>query len=391
MNKIESLYAKFLAQHENLGLRRYLTDISLANPREIEVNGRSYLNFSSNDYLGLRHHPELVSRARLWAESYGAGSGASRLVTGNLEIFSKIENKIAAFKHKQAALIMGSGFQANASILPALFDSKILDKSPLVFSDKLNHASMHLGCNAAGIQQIRYRHNDMNHLLELLQKHANDTAPKFILTESVFSMDGDIAPLAEMQALARKYDCFTIVDEAHATSVLGENGRGLAVEADLIIGTFSKGFGSFGAYIACSATLKEYLINKCSGLIYATALPPAILGSIDAALDLAPTMNKERTHLQKIAQIFRDEMLNTGFDCAGSKTQIVPVIIGQANEALFLSEQLRQSGIWATAIRPPTVPPNTARLRFAFSAAHTNNDLDKLIDTLKKLKHLKVA
>jgi len=272
-----------------------------------------------------------------------------------------------------------------------MFDKNYLGEEPLVFSDKLNHASMHVGCAAAGIKQIRYRHNDMAHLEELLEKHKNSDAPKFILTESVFSMDGDVAPLSKIYALAQKYSCFTIVDEAHATGVLGKNGQGLATQADLVIGTFSKAFGTFGAYVACSKILKEYLINKCSGLIYATALPPTVLGSIDAAIDLIPTMDKERATLQNTAQNFRNEISVLGFDYGDSQTQIVPLMIGDTAEALQLSQTLKENNIWATAIRPPTVPANTARLRFAFSALHSENDLDHLINVLKKAQRQKAA
>ena len=391
MNKIESLYAEFLGKRKNQSLHRNLVDLTRPSVREISVKGQNFINFSSNDYLGLGRHSMLIERGQEWAEKYGAGSAASRLVTGNLDIFTRIENKVAAFKEKEAALIMVSGFQANASVLPALFDKTILGNEPLVFSDKLNHASIYLGCAAAGIGQIRYRHNDMVHLEELLEKHKDISAPKFILTESVFSMDGDLAPMEEIYILAQKYDCFTIIDEAHATGVLGKNGQGLATKADLVIGTFSKAFGAFGAYIACSKTLKNYLVNKCSGLIYATALPPSVLGSIDAAIDLIPMMDKERAMLQNTAQNFRNEMINIGFDCGTSQTQIVPIMIGSAEETLSLSHQLKENGLWATAIRPPTVPPNSARLRFAFSSSHTENDLDKLISVLKNSMMKKAA
>ncbi len=388
MSKIESLYRDFLQNQESQSLKRELIPAFHPSSREIIVADKTYLNFSSNDYLGLSKHPLSVKRANEYAEKYGAGAGASRLVTGNLDLFKTIEDKIAHFKKKEAALVMVSGFQTNASVLPAVFDKKILRQDALVFSDKLNHASMHVGCNAAGVSQIRYRHNDMAHLAELLEKHKNDNAPKFILTESVFSMDGDIAPLDKIYELAKAYDCFTIIDEAHATGVLGENGSGLAHGADLVIGTFSKAFGAFGAYVACSKILKNYLVNKCSGLIYATALPPATLGSINAALDLVPAMDKERAYLQNMAQTVRNEIQNLHFDCGESMTQIVPLIIRSAKNTILVSDMLKENKIWASAIRPPTVPANGARIRFAFSAAHTQNDVDHLIENLKKLKTL---
>src|SRR5581483_12207481 len=195
------------------------------------------------------------------------------LVTGNLDLFTGIEGKVAKLKGKQAALVMASGFQANAAILAALFDRTVLGAEPLVFADRLNHASMHFGCKAAGIREHRYRHGDAAHLTELLSQNQHDNRPKFILTESVFSMDGDIAPLTEIAGLARAHGACLIVDDAHATGILGEGGRGLSEGADIVIGTFSKALGSFGAYVACSAAMREFLVNRCGGLVYSTALP----------------------------------------------------------------------------------------------------------------------
>ncbi len=386
MHEIERAFAEFLEERKKDSNFRELHPTTHPDARTVSVDGRLYINCSSNDYLGLAHHPAIIEAAQEAAGKYGAGSGASRLVTGNIELFDTIENKIAAFKNKEAGIVMVSGFQANASILPALFDKKTLGIEPLVFADKLNHASMHLGCAAAGIKQIRYAHNDVAHLESLLQKYAENPAPKFILTESVFSMDGDIAPLDDIANLAQKYDCFTIADEAHAGGVLGKGGRGLADKADMVIGTFSKAFGSFGAYIACSKTMKEYLVNKCAGLIYATALPPAVLGSINAALDIIPSMEKERTHLQTMAQHLRSELQNMGYDTGASQTQIVPVIIGASDNTIDISTRLKEAGFWATAIRPPTVPDNAARIRFALSAAHTEDDIAALIDAFRTLQ-----
>lgn len=384
MPEFERAFADFINGRKNTSNFRSLQDVSCADARTITVSGQTYINVSGNDYLGLSMHPALKKAAAAAAESYGAGSGASRLVTGNRDVFTRVEDKLATFKGSEAALIMVSGFQANASVLPAIFDKKILGEEPLVFADKLNHASMHLGCAAAGVSQIRYAHNDMAHLESLLEKHKGSSAPKFILAESVFSMDGDIAPLDEIAALAEQYDCFTVIDEAHATGVLGEHGKGLADKAHMVIGTFSKGLGSFGAYVTCSADMKEYLINKCAGLIYATALPPAVLAAMEAALDIVPGMNEERTHLQLIAKRFREGVQKLGFDTGASQTQIVPVIIGNSGEALALSERIKENGYWAGAIRPPTVPEGSARIRCSFSAAHTDKDIDGLLGIFGK-------
>lgn len=349
----------------------------------VSVEGASYVNFSSNDYLNLVAHPRLVERARLWAEQYGAGSGASRLVTGNLEPFEHIEARIAALKGTEASLVFASGFQANAAVLQALLDKAVLGAEPMVFADRLNHASMHFGCQAAGVRQHRYRHCDAGHLETLLKKFTNEKKPKFILTESVFSMDGDIAPLADIVALARQHGAFVVCDDAHATGVLGKGGKGLSDGADLVVGTFSKALGSFGAYVACTATLRDYLVNRCTGLIYSTALPPPVLGAIDASLDLLPELDGARDHVAGLARRFRAEALRRGYDTGASETQIVPVITGEGGAALALSAHLAANGIWATPIRPPTVPQGAARLRLAFSAGHRDGDLEALLSALE--------
>ena len=378
----ESRYQAFLDALGQDRLRRELTTVTARDARVLEVDGRPYVNLASNDYLALRFHDALIARAREWAKTYGTGSGASRLVTGNLDLFAGVERKVAALKSKPAALVMASGFQANAAVLQALFDKTILGAEPPVFADRLNHASMHFGCKAAGIHQLRYRHGDTAHLAELLIQSQGDSRPKFILTESVFSMDGDRAPLPEIARLASAHDAMLIVDDAHATGILGEGGRGLSDGADLVVGTFSKALGGFGAYVACSATMRDYLVNRCSGFIYSTALPPPVLGAIDAALDLAPGMDDARSHVAGLAARFRDGAQKLGYDTGESSTQIVPVIAGTAEAALALSGKLREAGFWATPIRPPTVPQGTARVRLTFTAAHTEQDLDRLLDAL---------
>jgi 8-amino-7-oxononanoate synthase len=379
----ESRYEAYLEARDRDGLRRQLTEIESPGAGIIRIGDESCVNFASNDYLALRFHPALIARARAWADEYGVGSGASRLVTGNLDLYAGIESKVAELKDNQAALVMASGFQANASILQALFDRSVLGAEPLVFSDRLNHASIHFGCAASGVREIRYRHGDAAHLGALLSQYQGDERPKFILTESVFSMDGDVAPLGEIERLARDLEATLIVDDAHATGILGERGRGLSGEADVVIGTFSKALGVFGAYVACSTTLRDYLINRCIGLIYSTALPPLVLGAIDAALDLVPSLGAERAHVAGLAERFRLGARALGFDTGASTTQIVPLIVGTNHAALSLSKRLRDAGFFATAIRPPTVPAGTARLRLAFTAAHTEADADNLLAALE--------
>ena len=382
MTDRESRYRAYLEARAEAGLERRLLSLVRSDARTIQVGGRRYLNLSSNDYLGLSAHARLIARAREWAARYGAGSAASRLVTGNLDVFEALERKVASLKDKPAALILASGFQANAAVLQALLDRKVLGAEPLVFADRLNHASMHFGCSAAGARQLRYRHCDLAHLEQLLARHAASEATKFILTESVFSMDGDVAPMDEIVRLARDHDALVVCDDAHATGVLGEGGQGLSGGADIVIGTFSKALGSYGAFVACSETVRDFLVNACTGLIYSTALPPAVLGAMDAALDLLPSLGPERQKVAALAARFRAAAQARGYDTGASGTQIVPLIVGEAATALDLSQRLREAGVWATAIRPPTVPKGTARLRLAFSAAHGEGDLDGLLDVL---------
>src|SRR6185312_1294296 len=380
----ESRYRAFLDARAREGLRRSLLTVAARDARIIGAEGRSYVNFASNDYLGLRFNQALIARAVEWAENYGVGSGASRLVTGNLDLFAPIEAKLATLKGKPAALVMASGFQTNAAVLQTLLDQTVLGAEPLVFADRLNHASMHFGCQAAGVRQLRYRHCDAAHLAELLSQYQGDERPRFILTESVFSMDGDVAPLEEIARLAREHDACLVVDDAHATGILGRAGSGLSAGADIVIGTFSKAFGGFGGYVASTETMRDYLINRCGGIIYSTALPPPVLGAIDAALDLVPGMDEERAFVARLAVRFRAGGCAIGLDTGASTTQIVPVILGSPEAAIDMSERLKRAGLWASAIRPPTVPAGTARLRLAFTAAHEDSDIDRLLDVLAK-------
>jgi 8-amino-7-oxononanoate synthase len=369
--------AAFAAASNQLAAQGLLRTLSAAPP--------NMLDFSSNDYLGLAHHPELKNRAAAYAQHYGTGAGASRLVSGTLDLHLQIEAKIASLKKTEAALLFASGWQANASALSSLLR---FGKPALVFTDDLIHASLHHASRAAGVQNIRFRHNDMAHLKTLLEQHASAPGMRFIVTESVFSMDGDQADLQTLRALADQHRAFLYLDEAHATGVLGPNGMGLSGTlpggADLVMGTFSKALGGFGAYIAGSRALCRWLVNRASGFIHTTALPPPILGAIDAALDLVPTMTAERATLHAHAARLRAALQGLGIDHGPSTTQIVPAILGDAQAALALAASLRADGIFAVAIRPPTVPPGTSRLRLAVSAAHTGEQLDRLIAALAK-------
>lgn len=351
---------------------------------------RLVCDFSSNDYLGLSSHPLLKERSQLWAARFGVGARASRLVSGTLPIHLEVEKKVALLKNKEAALLFPSGWQANASVLPALFRLSLeqTGHKALVFTDKLNHASLHLGCAAAGIRQIRFHHNDLTHLETLLKKHKQAKGLRFIITESVFSMDGDQADIAAMRRIADQYNAFLYVDEAHATGVLGSGGQGLAggmKGADLVMGTFSKALGCFGAYIAGSALLCDWLVNSCSGFIYSTAIPPSILGAMDAALDIIPTLSEERQYLAKQSDFIREEFQSIGLDIGLSSTHIIPVIIGDNRATLLAAQRLKEQGISAIAIRPPTVPLHAGRLRFAITSLHNDAMLEHLCHAMKML------
>ena len=387
MSKLDSLFSSELALADTRRVRRRLRTASAAPPGRIVLNGAPVLNFSSNDYLGLSKHPLLIERAQEWAARHGAGAQASRLVCGNLDLHEQVEAKLARLKGTEAALVLASGWQANAAVLPALLRAAGTRGEVELYADKLNHASLHHGCQAAGVKQIRFRHNDLDHLERLLAARAAEGSDKpvsrFIITESVFSMDGDRTDVVRLAELADRYQAFVYLDEAHTTGVLGPGGMGLAGLApgriDLAMGTFSKALGGFGAYVAGSRALCDYLVNACSGFIYTTALPPAVLGAMDAALDLVPTLDAERARLAASGDRLRAALREQGLDTADSSTQIVPAMVGEAARALALAANLEQRGLLAVAIRPPTVPAGTSRLRIALSAAHRDADIDRLI------------
>ncbi|MEW5890113.1 MAG: 8-amino-7-oxononanoate synthase [Pseudomonadota bacterium] len=365
---------------------RRLRPVSAFGARLELPDGRVLIDASSNDYLGLSQHPEVKARAIAWTGRYGAGTRASRLVTGTLDAVLELEDKLARFKGKEAALILNSGFQANSTVLPALF--ALAGPGPLaVFTDRLNHASLHHGCRAAGVNQIRFRHNDLAHLESLLQEHGD--ARRFIVTESVFSMDGDRADVAALVRLARSYDAVLYIDEAHATGVLGPQGRGLGAEVSgpdvVVMGTLGKALGGAGAYIAGSRRLIDYLVNRCAGFVYSTAPPPAAYGAADAALDLVPDMEAERALLARRGERLRAALQARGIDTLASTTQIVPAALGAEEAALDAQRRLEEAGVLAVAIRPPTVPRGASRLRFSLSAALSDEDFDLLLAAVASL------
>lgn len=347
----------------------------------VTSHGQTLLNFTSNDYLGLSKHPQLIATAQHYTAQYGTGATASRLVSGTYDIHQHLEEQLAAATGREAALLLNSGFQANATLLPVL-----LDRQSLVLCDRLVHNSLIYGIRASGARFSRYAHNDLNHLENALQQARQQGVRRIlIVTETVFSMDGDCSDVEALIQLANQYGAILYLDDAHAVGVLGKQGMGLAAyhpEIDIVVGTCGKAFGSFGAFVTCSRSLRQYLINFCPGFIYTTALPPAVIGAIEAALSLIPSLDAERLHLTQLSQTLRTELQALGYSTAASRTHIVPLILGSETRTLHLSNWLKQQGILATAIRPPTVAAGTSRLRFALSSSHTFEHLQSLVQTI---------
>ena len=371
-------YSDSLAASAREGLLRRLPDTD--TPPDL-------LDFSGNDYMGLARRPKLVEAAAEAGRRYGAGATGSRLLSGNTALHVTLEARIAQDKGTEAALVFSSGYQANAAAIAALLDKAALGAEPLVFADRLNHASMHLGCTLAGARQTRYRHLDLAHLLELLQKYAGDPRPKFILSETVFGMDGDQADVAQLQALALRFGALLYLDEAHATGVFGPNGFGLAETIELapttvVMGTFSKALGVSGGYVACSALVRDFLINRAGGFIFSTAPSPLVLGAALCAWELLPGLWAERAGLLSRAEKLRASLREMGLDTGASTTQIVPVILGDPVRTTAARDALAAKSIRVSAVRPPTVPQGTSRLRLGLSAAHTDADLERLVQSL---------
>ncbi len=358
--------------------------------RELPTPGRVWqADFSGNDYLGLSRHPLVVAAAHAALDRYGTGATGSRLLSGNLDLYEAFEARIAADKHAESALIFGSGYQANATVLAALVSAKVLGAEPLVFADRLNHASLHHAFRLTGVRQLRFRHADLAHLRALLEQHTHSDQPKFIVAESVFGMDGDALDVPALAALAREHGALVYLDEAHATGVLGEQGYGLTAapgaHIDVAMGTFSKALGGSGAYIACPRVIKDYLINTCTGFIYSTALSPAVVAAMQAAWALLPSLDAERARLLQMAADLRTRLQALGLDTGRSSTHIVPVILGDEARTLRARDALQARGLNVSAVRPPTVPPHTARLRMALCTHHTPAHIDALVDALTQV------
>jgi 8-amino-7-oxononanoate synthase len=377
---------EFLKIREREGLLRTLKPVSHRDKGSIRVNAKEYVDFSSNDYLGLSAHPKLIEESKRAVEIFGASSCASRLMSGDMELHHQLEDMIAKFKNKEAALFFNSGYQANAGIISSLYG-----KDDCVFLDRLSHASIIDGILLSGAKFFRFRHNDLEDLDSLLKAERDKFKKALIITETVFSMDGDRAPLRELARLKGKYNCEIFVDEAHATGIFGKNGGGIVQEEgleekiDFIMGTFSKALAGFGAYLATSKSVVEYLVNTCRSFIYSTALPPAIIASNLASLDLVRKEPYRRERLLEQACYFRDSLRAVGFEVRG-RSQIIPVIIGDNAKTLDAAKRLQEKGYWVLPIRPPTVPDGEARLRFSLTYHHDKSVLERLINDIKSIR-----
>ncbi len=340
---------------------------------------RSLIDLSSNDYLSLSNHPALKQAAVRAIEELGTGAGGSRLLGGDLALHHQLESRMAQFKGKAAALVFNSGYQANIGLVSAL-----CQKGDAIFCDRLSHASLLDGARLSGARLFRFQHNDVDHLASLLRKHAADFDTTLVMTESVFSMDGDLAPLKAMAELKQSTPFTWLVDEGHATGLFGETGSGCVAQqgvtdaVDLVMGTFSKALGSFGAYVACDESVKSWMINACRSFIYSTALPPGVIAANLAALDRVIEEPSRREQVLARASDLRSRLQALGWS-VGGESQIIPVITGTSEKAVTLSQTLEDAGFRGAPVRPPTVPEGQARVRLSLCYDHDQAVVDRLV------------
>jgi 8-amino-7-oxononanoate synthase len=363
-----------LGELRDRSLYRRMRMISGPQGPRVLLDGRPVLLLCSNNYLGLADHPRVREAAAEAAMRYGAGAGASRLVSGNMRIHRRLEERLAEFKGYPSALLFGSGFLANTGVIQAL-----AKPGEVVFSDALNHASIVDGCRLAGAETFVYDHADMDHLAWGLRQA--EGRGSLIVTDGVFSMDGDVAPLPELVELARRYDARLMVDDAHGTGTIGPDGRGAVAaagfedEVDVLVGTLGKSLGSYGAFVCCDRRLAKYLVNTARTLIFSTALAPPQVAAAMAALGLLREEPRRVERLQRNARVLREALADAGMPATSAETPIVPAIVGSADDALTASERALERGVFAQAIRPPTVPDGSSRLRLTVMASHTKSEL----------------
>jgi glycine C-acetyltransferase len=352
----------------------------------VSIGGKEYLNLCSNNYLGLANDPRVCRKAKETIDRYGVGPGAVRTIAGTMDIHLELEKKLAKFKGAEAAIVVQSGFCGNLAVMPTLTGD-----GDLIFSDSLNHASIIDACRLSRAKSVRYEHSDMNDLRAKLKENASSPGRKLIITDGVFSMDGDIAKLPEIVAIAEEFGAITAVDDAHGEGVLGRGGRGIVDhfhlhgKVDVEIGTMSKAFGVMGGIIAGSAALVDYLRQKARPNLFSSALTVPDIAACTAAVEIMEESEELVKKLWENGDYLKAELKRRGFDIGGSETPITPVIIGEAQAAKDFSAKLFENGVFATAIVFPTVPKGTARVRAMVSAAHSREDLDRGVEVFAKV------
>ncbi len=368
------------------GVYRQLPVLESASGAEVILNGRQVINLSSNNYLGFANHPRLKAAAIASVEKYGVGTGAVRTIIGNMDIHEILEKKLAEFKREEAVMVFQSGFNCNAGTIQA-----ITEKGDVIITDALNHASIIDGCRLSRADKVVYKHSDMADLERILIESQTKYNRMLIITDGVFSMDGDLARLPEIVDLAEKYGALTYVDDAHGSGVLGDNGRGtvdhfhLHGRVDFCIGTLSKAIGVIGGYVAGSKTMQEWLSHRGRPLLFSTSLPPAAVGAIIEAVDILMETTEYTDRLWENARFFKEKMGALGYNTGNSETPITPVIIGDEAQTMAFSRKLLDNGLFASAIVFPTVPKGTGRVRCMVTAAHTKEQLSKAVDIFEKV------
>jgi len=373
------MFEKRLTDLDARHLTRRMTEVESGAGPLIAIEGRQVLLFASNDYLGLAGHPEVIRAAVQATQTYGAGAGAARLVSGSLPPHRRMEQALARFKGAASVLTFGSGYLANIGIIPAL-----IGRGGLILADRLCHASLIDGCRLSGADFRIYRHNDMSHLRSLLARRKKGRGT-LIVTDGLFSMDGDLAPLPELVALAHTYEAQVYVDDAHGTGVMGATGRGTIEHYHLEnaipfhMGTLSKALGSSGGFVAGPESMIQYLLNTSRSFIFTTAHPPGSAAAVTAALDIIQREPERRQRLWANRERLYAGLTNLGFAMTASAGPILPILVGQADRALAFAEQLLKNGVFVPAIRPPTVPESTSRVRVTVTSEHSADQIDQAL------------
>jgi 8-amino-7-oxononanoate synthase len=380
-----------LNERRRQGLYRVRRPLQSGQDVRVRLRGRLLLNFSSNDYLALASDPRLAVAAARAARRYGCGAGASPLISGHTPPLRALERDLARWEETEAALVFSSGFAANLALVSAL-----ADREDAIFSDALNHASLIDGCRLSRGRLHVYRHADLSHLEDLLRSEAGKSRRRLIVSDTVFSMDGDLTPLAGLLELAGRFDCLLLIDEAHATGVLGEAGRGAtdllptpvreAWDRLVKVGTLSKALGAQGGFVCGSRRLIDWALNRARPYVYSTALAPPAAAAARRAVAIVREEPWRRRRVLALSDLLRSRLHDQGFSVAGSGCAIVPLIVGGAREASLLSRRLEQAGLLVPAIRPPSVPEGAARLRISLTAGHTEADVEELLTALRRLR-----